>query len=200
MTGASFWSAATESAESPLSVGGAVAAEIFVGLSTAEAKSGDFAGSVTAVQNASEDGSDWRLRSSLPTVTTDHHAAIHLDHRIAPRQVSTGSLAFGMLDSPSDDLPPIPGFRNLPFGTVGPCLSSLQQSLRNRDLVAVAALRILGLLHAIGLPAASGEQREKKSDNQASGHPLHVGMGPFGSSRNKCEPSDAAEGSMREGR
>src|SRR5258706_16029526 len=123
-------------------------------------------------------------------VTNGHHAAIELDHRVAPRQVATGSLAFGMLDSTGDALPPMPGFQNSPFGPVGPLLLLLQQLLRNRDLLAVTALRILGLLHATRLPAASGEQREKQSDNPISVHALHVGMMPFGLSRNERGTSD----------
>ena len=113
-----------------------------------------------------------RSLSSLAVVTNRHHAAIKLDHRIAPRQVATGSFAFGMLDSPSDDLPSIPRLHNLPFGPIRPILLLLQQSLCHLDLVAIAALRILGVIHATVIPAASGEQRETKHDKPASGHPL----------------------------
>jgi hypothetical protein len=52
----------------------------------------------------------------------------------------------------------------------------LQQPLCHRDLVAIAALRVLGLVHAATLPAASAEQREKQSDNPASGHSRYIGM------------------------
>jgi hypothetical protein len=35
------------------------------------------------------------------------------------------------------------------------------------------------LLHAGNLPAASGEQREKQSDDPASGHSRHIGIRPL---------------------
>jgi hypothetical protein len=108
---------------------------------------------------------------SLPVVINGNHAAIQFNDRTAPRQVSIGSLVFGMLDSPGDDLPSIPLFLYLPFGPVGPILLLLQQSFRNRDLVVKAALRILGLFHAGGLTSAAAEQPEKQGNNPASGHP-----------------------------
>jgi hypothetical protein len=49
---ARFWSAATEFAQSPLSVGAEVATRRLGILSAARAKSGDFADSVTALQDA----------------------------------------------------------------------------------------------------------------------------------------------------
>jgi hypothetical protein len=55
----------------------------------------------------------------------------------------------------------------------------LQQPLRRRDLVTLVALRIIGVFHAGGFTAASGEQREKKGDNPVSGHPRHIGSTPF---------------------
>jgi len=51
--------------------------------------------------------------------------------------------------------------------------------LRRRDLVTLVALRIIGVFHAGGFTAASGEQREKKGDNPVSGHPRHIGSTPF---------------------
>src|SRR5882724_8623478 len=113
--------------------------------------------------------------SSLPVVMNGDHAAVEFNDRIPPGQVSVGSLAFGMLDPPGNDLPTVPGFQNLPFGAVGPILLLLQQAHCRRDLFAVAALRVFGMLHAGGPIAASGEQQEKQSDNRESGHPPDIG-------------------------
>src|SRR5580658_520304 len=109
-----------------------------------------------------------------------HQAAIQFDDRIAPGQVAIGSLAFGMLDSPGSDLPAIVGLQNLPLGPAGPILFLLQQTLGRRDLVVVAALRILWLLHAAGLAAATGEQREEEGNHQTSSHPLKSALAPPG--------------------
>jgi hypothetical protein len=78
--------------------------------------------------------------STFPVVFNGNAAAVQFNYRIAPRHVSAGSFAFGMLDSPSDHLPPSLGFQDLPFGPVGPILLLHQHPLRRRDLVAVAPL------------------------------------------------------------
>jgi hypothetical protein len=87
-----------------------------------------------------------------------HQTAIQFNHRISPRQVSIRSFTFRMLDSPGNDFPTIPGFQNLPFSPVGPVLFLLQNPLRHRDLLTVASVRILGMLHVCELIAASAEQ------------------------------------------
>src|SRR5258708_14972828 len=112
--------------------------------------------------------------SSPPVVMNGNHAAVEFNDRISPGQVAVGSLAFGMFNPPGDDLPTVPGFQNLPLSTAGPILFLLQQTHRRGDLFAVAALRVLGMLHAGGPDAASGEQQEKQSDNPESGHPPDI--------------------------
>src|ERR1700722_2853826 len=93
-----------------------------------------------------------------------------------------------MLDAPGDDLPAIPDSQNLPFGALGPIFLLLQQPPGRRDLLVVAALRVLGMLHTGGLASASAEQNEKQSDHPESGHPRPIGMRPSGLRGNKAKP------------
>jgi|SRR5665213_362769 len=112
------------------------------------------------------------LPSTLAVVINGHRAAIEFNDRVTPGQIAGGAFLIGMLESPGDDLPPIAGFDNLPFGAVGPVLLLLQQAPGCRDLVRIAALRVLRLGHAGGCAAASAEQGEQQSENPASSHPI----------------------------
>jgi hypothetical protein len=95
---------------------------------------------------------------SFSPVVNGHEATVQFDHGIAPWQVSTRALAFGMFNAPGDDLPTICRFQNLPFYPFSPLLILLEDTPGNGDLVVVTAFRILGLFHAAHVSAASAEQ------------------------------------------